>query len=111
MKAYFKSLKWEKGSRDLVQGVRGNRVPYNAISGGNGSFICGTPAKLILTVTTEDGRDISRNIISVVRAVNGWVRITQNRVDAIESGFRNSKVLDLDENENVLALEYYVWVS
>ncbi len=110
MKAYFKSLVWNKGSRELVQGVKGNKVPYNAISGGNGSFVCGTPSTLILTVTTEDGRDISRNIIKLVRAVNQWTRLTQSRVDMVESALRDKHSFELDEREYILGLEYYSWV-
>ncbi len=109
MKAYFKSLEWNKGSRELVQGVKGNRVPYNAVYGGNGSFVCGNPSELILTVTTEDGREIFRNIISVVRAVNRWTRLTQNRVDLVEAKFRQAGELELDEREYIVDLDYYVW--
>ena len=109
MKAYFKSLKWEKGSRDFVQGVKGNRVPYNAIYGGNGSFVCNTPAELILTVETEDGRRVSRNIINVVRKANGWSRLTQNRVDLIESKLVQAGDLELDDRDYIVDLEYYVW--
>lgn len=109
MKAYFKSLEWKKGSRDFVQGVKGNRVPYNAIYGGNGSFVCENRAELILTVITEDGRNISRNIIGVVRAVNGWPRITQNRVDLIESKLMQAGELELDDRDYIVDLESYVW--
>ena len=110
MKAYFKSLEWKKGSRDFVQGVKGNRVPYNAIYGGNGSFMCSTPSELILTVSSEDGRNISRNIISLVRKVNGWSRLTQNRVDLVESKLMQAGPLELDERDYIVDLEYYVWV-
>lgn len=109
LKAYFKSLEWNKGSRELVQGVKGNRVPYNSISGGNGSFICATPSELILTVTTEDGRDVSRNIISVVRAVNGWTRLTQNRVDSLEDKLRQVDEVELDERQYIVDIESHVW--
>lgn len=110
MKSYFVSLEWNKGSRDFVQGVKNNRVPYNAIYGGNGSFVCETSSELILTVITEDGRKISRNIISVVRAVNRWSRLTQNRVDLVEAKLREVGELELDEKEYVVDLGYYVWV-
>ena len=108
MKAYFKSLKWNKGSRELVQGVKGNRTPYNVICGGNGSFICNVPAELILTVTTEDGRIISRDIIRMVRGVNGWVRLTQNRVDALEQKLKKVDKMELDERDYVANLTAYV---
>ena len=110
MKAYFKSLEWKKGSRDFVQGVKGNRVPYNAIYGGNGSFVCNTPAALVLTVEAEDGRSVSRNIINVVRKVNGWSRLTQNRVDLIESKLMQSREMELDNRDYIVDLESYVWV-
>ena len=108
LKAYFKSLEWKKGSRELVQGVKGNRVPYNAISGGNGSFICSTPAELILTVTTEDGRKVSKNIVSIVRNVNGWSRLTNNRVDLLESKLRQAYEFSLDNREYIINLESYI---
>lgn len=111
MKAYFKSLEWNKGSRDFVQGVKGNRVPYNAIYGGNGSFVCENPAKLILTVIAQDGREVSRNIISVVRAINGWARITQKRVDLVEAKFQQATELELDDEDYIVDLDYYVCAS
>jgi len=109
MKAYFKSLEWKKGSRDFVQGVKGNRVPYNAIYGGNGSFVCENKSELILTVTTQDGRAISRNIIRVVRAVNSWSRLTQSRVALIENKLRQAGEFKLDDRDYIVDLEYYVW--
>ena len=109
LKAYFKSLEWNKGSRELVQGVKGNRVPYNAVYGGNGSFVCENRSELILTVTAEDGREISRNIIKVVRAVNRWSRLTQNRVELVETKLIQAGVLELDERDYIVDLDYYVW--
>lgn len=109
MKAYFKSLEWKKGYRDFVQGVKGNKVPYNAIYGGNGSFVCETHAELILTVTTQDGRDISRNIITVVKAVNRWSRLTQGRVQLLENKLRQAGELKLDDRDYIIDLDYYVW--
>lgn len=108
MKAYFKSLKWNKGSRELVQGIKKNRVPRNAVYGGKGSYICETPSELILTVTTEEGRDISRNIISLVRAVNGWIRITNKRVEVLEAKLQKISEFSLDGRDYVINLENYI---
>lgn len=108
MKAYFVSLEWSKGSRKLIQGVKGNRVPHNAVFGGNGSFVCDVPAKLTLTVTTEDGRIVSWNIISVVRAVNHWAKITQNRVELLGDKLMQAGQLELDDKGYVVDLEKYV---
>ncbi len=110
MKAYFSSLEWSKGYRKLIQCVKGNRVPHNAVSGGNGSFICEVPAKLILRMTTEDGRVVSWNIISVVRAVNHWAKITQNRVELLEDKLMQAGQLELDDKDYVVDLEKYVLV-
>lgn len=108
MTATFKKIEWNKGYRELVQGIKGGRRPYNAVYGGNGSYICNNPSELILTVETEDGREISRNIISVVRAVNSWGRITQNRFEMIEAALKNANEFELDEQEYIINLGSYV---
>lgn len=110
MIATFKKIEWNKGYKELVQGIKGGRRPYNAVCGGNGSFICNNPSELILTVETEDGREVSRNIISVVRAVNGWGRITQNRFEIIEAMLKNVNKFELDEGEYIINLGSYVMI-
>lgn len=110
MLARFKKIKWIKGSRDFVQGVKGGYRPRNAISGGNGSFVCETPAELILTVQTEDGREVSWNIISLVRAVNGWRRITQNRFDILEAKLKSVDKFILDNENRIVNLADYILV-
>lgn len=99
LKSYYVSLKWNKGSRDFVQGVKGNKVPYNAAYGGNGSFVCETPAELIITVITADGRKLSKNIINVVKSVNGWSRLTRKRVDLLEAKLMQVGELQLNERD------------
>lgn len=85
MKYYFSSLKWIKGSAGLEQGFRGNYVPQNAIAGGNGSFICTYPAKLMLRLKSEDGNICEFNIVRIVRAVNGWCNLSKNRFEMIKA--------------------------
>lgn len=57
MNAKFVSLRWIKGEpAHLVQGIKGNKTPKNALKGSNGSFIvAGSPTEIILTVELENG--------------------------------------------------------
>lgn len=76
----FEKLTWIKGRTELVQGIKGNSIPYNAIRGGNGSFVVAIPAKLILTY--DGGK--TRNIIFMVKQINGWKKLSQKRFDMLE---------------------------
>ena len=111
MTATFKSLKWNKGSRYVEQGVRGGRTPYNAVRGGNGSFVCEDPSELILTLVTEDGREISRDIIHLVRGVNSWCRISKNRFERLEAKLKGIHEFELGGNNYIVGLEDYVFIN
>lgn len=109
MKYYFSSIKWIKGSAGLEQGFRGNYVPSNAIAGGNGSYICSYPAKLLLRLKSEDGNICEFNIVKTVRAVNGWRNLSNNRFGIIEARLEdeyefevvNGEILNLSSIVNV----------
>ena len=85
MRVYFKSLRWNKSNIELVQGIKNNSVPGNAVRGSNGSFVCKTPSEMLLTLTTEEGRDITYNIIDLVKKANGWSRITDKRFGLVHN--------------------------
>lgn len=108
--SFFKDLEWKPGDSALVQGVKNNRVPRNAIAGGNGSFICRVPAELILTVTTPQGTEISRDIISVVKRVNDWQKLSQQRFYQLKMKLKAINVFEFDENAFIVDIEKHVVV-
>lgn len=86
MKASFYSLEWIKGEQPhLVHGVKNGRRPKGAIKGSNGSFIVkGNPAKLILTVITEDGNFVENNIYYDVLEASGRKRMSDKFESELE---------------------------
>ena len=101
--AKFVKLNWVKGSAYLKQGVKGKYNPYNALAGGNGSFIMPEPAELNLFLKFEDGTCDTFNIIKFVRSVTGWKKLNDGRVDKIEAQL-NGKTFFI-EGERILNLE------
>lgn len=83
--AKFCSLEYVSCDRYLKQGVKGHYVPYYAVAGGNGSFICVTPSKLNLKLTTSCGIPFTTDIIRTAREANGWQKITTNRVSMLRN--------------------------
>ena len=104
MKAFFYDLEWNKGSTKLVQGIKDGRRPRNAIAGGNGSFICSTPAELILSVETTDRRVCKYNIISLARGVNGWQRINEKRYRQIKEKLERIERFEIGSDGYILGL-------
>ena len=77
LKAKFYDLTWQKTETALVQGVKGNRVPRNALYGGRGSFVVVTePAKVILELETKYGIE-AFNIIKEIKDVTGRKNISE----------------------------------
>ena len=101
--AKFNNLRKIPGSAGLVQGVKGGRTPAYAVKGGNGSFIVADRAKLILSLTCEDGSIVEKDIYFDVKSYTDR-RITDKFRDELEatlSGFdflvENGNIINLDE--------------
>ena len=89
VKAHFVELEWIPGEgAHLVQGVKGNRRPKGAYAGGNGSFVVGgESARLILTLETEEGKHISKNIYYDVKELTDE-RITKKFRENLEDALK-----------------------
>lgn len=84
-----------QGYSELQQGVKGNKVPKNAIKGGNGSFIISDPARCLITIDTkEDGEfelDITDDIRTALRK-NGAKRISEKKANEALHGLMGKEV-------------------
>ena len=90
VQAKFSNLRWQKGTSYLAQGIKGNATPYNAVGGGNGSFVCVTPSYLQLDLLTDDGYIYTKEIIRVVKNANGWQKLSNKRIYELEYKLKNS---------------------
>jgi len=91
MKVQFHSLEWIKGEPGfLVQGIKGGRRPFDAVSGGNGSFIVkNESSQLNLIVKTSNNKYIQNNIYAEVMRAAGRSRMTEKFYCAIEKLCKN----------------------
>ncbi|MBP3832200.1 MAG: hypothetical protein ILA02_07510 [Clostridia bacterium] len=104
MKARFVSLEWQKGYCDLVQGVKHNEVPSNAIRGGNGSFICTWPASVILKIEREDGSFSERNIIWLIKKATGRKRMSEKLIKNVRQTLKEIDTFELDSRGYIVGL-------
>lgn len=104
-KATFRQLRWIKGTGGVERGIKGGRIPRNAIAGGNGTFVVTTPAELLLSFTNEDGRNVTVDIIRQVRDYTGWQRMNAQRVAAIEHFFREQEEFLWDEDNGRIIID------
>lgn len=94
--ATFRNLIWKKGEVQLLQGVPGNRIPCNAISGGNGSFIVVTePAKVILELESLYGFE-EFDIINDIKHVTKRKRMSQKLINTLKEGMKG-KVFSINQ--------------
>ena len=79
-----------------MQGVQDNRTPYNAISGGNGSFIVVTePAKVILELQSPYGFE-KFDIINDIKFVKKRKRMSQKLINTLKEGMKG-KVFSINQ--------------
>ncbi|MBP3801863.1 MAG: hypothetical protein J6I85_07590 [Clostridia bacterium] len=92
MNAKFVSLRWIKGEpAHLVQGIKGNKTPKNALKGSNGSFIvAGSPTEIILTVELENGNVCRYDIYRQILLETGRKKMSQKLFDTVESKFEKT---------------------
>lgn len=100
--AKFVSLVKISGTAKLVQGVKYGQVPAGAVAGGNGSFIVGERAKLILRVRCENGGCVEKDIYFDVKSYTKR-RITDNfcrQLEGMLADFNflveNGRIVNLD---------------
>lgn len=70
-----------QGYSEFQQGVKGNKVPKNAIKGGNGSYTVGESPTCIITIDTKDGEielDVTDEIKEALHE-KGAKRISQKK--------------------------------
>ena len=88
--AKFVSLTRIPGSASLKQGVKGGRIPKNAISGGNGTFVTYDRAEVYLTLE-YNGKRYSKDIYYDIKDATDGRRITDKFCCKLEDSFENFK--------------------
>jgi len=88
--AKFVSLTRIPGSASLKQGVKGGKIPKNAIGGSNGSFIVYDKADVILTLEYE-GKLYSKDIYYDIKDATDGKRITEKFCSKLETTFETFK--------------------
>ncbi len=90
----------------LVQGVKNNEIPKNAVAGGKGSFLVvdeDEKAKVYLTLTDENGNFAGKiNIAKALREIahREGMKLTQNRAEKICRSLIGKKVVtNIDPRE------------
>ena len=100
MHAKFKDLTWEKGTVNIVNARGYGSIPRDAIRTSYGSYIVPNSAKLYLILQAEDGRTISKDIVKVVKDINGWDKISEKRYNNLRARLEHQNFL-IDENDNI----------
>lgn len=70
------------GGVELVQGIKGNRVPCNTIKGGNGSFVVRTdfiPAEFKLYFKDSNGKEYCYDAYAKIKSSMSSQRLTEKR--------------------------------
>ena len=103
----FLDLRWEKSSPPvLVQGVKNNQAPKNAIGGGNGSFIINNDSsELILIYMDNNGLEHQINIIDDVKKINNWSRLSENRVNYLKEKLNDTENFSIEKLAEILKLQ------
>ena len=104
MVAKFKNLTWEKGTINFMNPNSYGHLPSNAVRTSYGNYIVPNPAKLYLTLLTEDGRTITLDIVDVVKDANGWEKISEKRYNNLRNRLAGKK-FQIDEDDNVVDLD------
>lgn len=90
----------------LVQGIKGNRRPKNALYGGNGSFIVkGESPKIIIQIKLWDNTVISKNIYYLVKENSLRERVSEKYADKIAGKLLN-QVINIPKTEEN-PMEYF----
>ena len=102
----YHNLIWDKAYVRPVQGIKNNRIPENAVKGGQGSFLVeDRPATLTLELKDEDGKHFQIiEILDLVKELNDWKRISQKRVDALSKKLEETGSFNIDDLPDILTL-------
>ena len=107
--AIFQKLTWEKGTASVSLRYN-NNIPSNAKYGANGTYIVTTPAKMFLTIYTDDGRVVTKDIADTVRQINNWKNFSKQRFTQLNARLKNYNQFQIDENDDVIGLEAIVLI-
>lgn len=93
MDAKFKSLQLIKGENaQLIQGIKGNKVPKGAIVGGNGSFIVyGKSTQVILFLELENGKNFSCDVYRKILNYYGRKKMTDKFFEQLKVDMAKKK--------------------
>ena len=93
-------LSWEKSTPCIKSGFKNGKVPHGAVAGDNGTFIITTPSTLNLRICLENEDVYTRDIMSLVKDVTGWKRLslTWNCVSALRQTGKDSYRLNKTVN-------------
>ena len=103
--ASFKNLNYEHSTSGVRGGFKNHYTPRNALYGGNGTFRLYTPSELTLTLHSDDGKIIRKEISSLFKNVNGFQKLSDKRVDALESKLKNVDHFEVDDNGYIVGLK------
>lgn len=86
-------------SSSLRQGVKGNRVPYNAVSGGCGSYIVADPAQILVQV-----QDVASGVTNTVNMYSFFksmlyeedLRMSRKRAERMVKYYKNLGTFEAD---------------
>lgn len=90
-------LSWEKSTPCIESGFKNDKVPHGAVAGDNGTFIITTPSTLNLRICLENEDVYTRDIMSLVKDVTGWKRLSPKRFKSLEDAFKNVDTFEFSD--------------
>lgn len=90
-------LSWEKSTPYIKSGFKNGKVPHGAVAGGNGTFIITTPSALNLTICAENEEVYTRDIMSLVKGVTGWKRLSKKRFQSLKDAFEDVDTFEFSD--------------
>lgn len=90
-------LTWEKNTPCIKSSFKNGKVPHGAVAGGNGTFIITTPSTLNLTICIGDEEVYTRDIMSLVKDVTGWKRLSPKRFQSLKDAFEDVDTFEFSD--------------
>lgn len=103
MIAKFCSLEWKKSDVEFITRKPGEKKPtttckeYKRNADGSVVYMVTKPNEYVLTLQTEDGKQVSQDVYGVIKYYNHNVRITKNFRAKFES-FMRTRNYSVDDN-------------
>lgn len=104
MMAEYKGLRWVPSTSYIEQGVKGNRVPKNAIRGGNGSYRCTVPGEVSVKFSVGK-KEIEFDVMHDLRVATGRQRVTKKLVKAFNKEMAEIGSFEYDEDGRILGID------